>query len=338
MANARKLPSGNWNIRVGSGEGGKAISFTAPTKKEAELMAAEYKNGKRHPERRTLEECTRAYIDSRRNIRSPSTIAGYEKILRNNYAGIAHLRLCDLTRQNIQRWIDDLSVSHSAKTVSNAFGLLRSSVIYAAGAFDYSVSLPKSQKPLVELPDPAAVIAAVRGSEIELPCMLAIWLGLRMSEIRGLTRASISGDVLSVSDAVITVNGQHIRKHETKTYRARRLRVPPYILSLIAALPPDQQSLTTLSGQAIYKRFSRALAAAGLHHIKFHELRHLNASVMAQLGVPERYAMERGGWSDPTILRNVYQHTFSAASTAVADSIDAYFSSLLSNDSPASPD
>ena len=43
MAKAKQLPSGNWNIRVGGGKSGKAVSFTASTKKEVELMAAEEK-------------------------------------------------------------------------------------------------------------------------------------------------------------------------------------------------------------------------------------------------------------------------------------------------------
>lgn len=52
MANAKKLPSGNWRIRVfcGKNENGKQIfkSFTADTRWKAEKMADDYlKHGKR---------------------------------------------------------------------------------------------------------------------------------------------------------------------------------------------------------------------------------------------------------------------------------------------------
>ena len=47
MAKAKKLPSGNWRCRAYDKETRKYKSFTAETKKEAELMALEWLNGKR---------------------------------------------------------------------------------------------------------------------------------------------------------------------------------------------------------------------------------------------------------------------------------------------------
>jgi len=327
MAKAQKLPSGSWRIRVGAGESGKTVSFTASTKKEVEIMAAEFLTGRRHPERRTVHQCAEDYIESRRNLRSPSTIAGYEKIVRCNMGDINDIRLCDLSQNALQKWVDKLCQNHAQKTAVNAFGFVRSVIIYETGKFDYIVSLPRIQKPIREMPSPEAVIRAVIGTDIEIPCLLAIWLGLRMSEIRAIRKSDIKDGVLTISEAVITVDGQNIRKTETKTYRARRLRVPGYILGLISDSPTDE--ITTLSGQAIYKRFSRLLEKNGIEHIRFHDLRHLNASIMAQLNVPEKYAMERGGWSTPQIMRDVYQHTFSAQTDAVSDSIDAFFNSIV---------
>ena len=42
MATAKKLPSGSYRVRVYDKNTGKYKSFTAETKKEAELMAAEW--------------------------------------------------------------------------------------------------------------------------------------------------------------------------------------------------------------------------------------------------------------------------------------------------------
>lgn len=329
MATAKKLPSGNWRIRVGAGEAGKSVSFTAETKKAVEIMAAEYLVTQQNPERKTLEVCSKEYIDSRRNMRSPSTIAGYEKILRCNMDGIKGLKLSAITQQQLQTWVDSLCKTLSPKSVINAFGFVRSVIIYHRGAFNYTVSLPSYQLPVVTMPDPNTVIKAVVGSEIELPCMLAIWLGMRMSEIRAARKSDIKDGVLTISETVVTVGSEHIRKSSTKTYRTRRLRLPQYIIDLINKLPPDQDELTTLSGQAIYKRFVRLMEKSGIQGLTFHNLRHLNASVMAKLRVPEKYAMERGGWSTPKIMRDVYTHTFSDEAEAVADAIDDYFSAIM---------
>ena len=67
---------------------------------------------------------------------------------------------------------------------------------------------------------------------------------------------------------------------------------------------------------------------AGLD-ITFHDLRHLNASVMLALNVPEKYAMERGGWKTPNVMKNVYQHTFSAQRIQIDSQINDYFNAII---------
>lgn len=84
-----------------------------------------------------------------------------------------------------------------------------------------------------------------------------------------------------------------------------------------------------MSHAMIYNKFVDCIEKAGLPHMRFHDLRHLNASVMLQLGIPEKYAMERGGWTTNSTLQNVYQHTFSAERAVVDEKIDEYFEKLL---------
>ena len=55
----------------------------------------------------------------------------------------------------------------------------------------------------------------------------------------------------------------------------------------------------------------------------------MNASIMLMLGVPDKYAMERGGWSSSGVLKSVYQHTFSEERKLVDERIDGYFDALL---------
>ena len=65
------------------------------------------------------------------------------------------------------------------------------------------------------------------------------------------------------------------------------------------------------------------------YNMHFHELRHLNASVMLMLGVPDKYAMERGGWSTDHVLKTVYQQTFSDERKRVDSMIDDYFDGII---------
>lgn len=77
---ATKLPSGNWRCRAYDKQTKKCKSFTAPTRKEAEYLAAEWLNEKSSPKRisnETVRQCVQNYIKSKENILSPSSIRGY---------------------------------------------------------------------------------------------------------------------------------------------------------------------------------------------------------------------------------------------------------------------
>ena len=63
----------------------------------------------------------------------------------------------------------------------------------------------------------------------------------------------------------------------------------------------------------------------------YHDLRSLNASIMLMLGVPDKYAMERGGWSTDSILKSVYQQTFTSERKRVDSVIDDYFNGIINS-------
>lgn len=337
MAKAKQLPSGSWRVRVYDGELKKQVSFTSQLtgkagKAEAELMAREYMLGKRRKKEQgpTVGECIDQYIELKENILSPATIDGYRRAKRNSLAELCEIPVSELTETQIQAHVNRLALTKSPKTIRNAHGLLVSVLNVYAPEKHIRTTLPKIQKKIKQLPDVADVMKAVVGSEIELPCLLAMWCSLRMSEIRGAKKSDIKDGVLTVSDTVVTVAGEHIEKHSTKTVEStRRIKLPEHVRRLVEALPEEQDKLTLLSGQAIYKRFSRLLEREGIEHISFHDLRHMNASVMLALNIPDKYAMERGGWSTNNVMKSVYQHTFTDQRREADKKIDDYFNRVL---------
>lgn len=335
MAKAKKLPSGSWRVLlyVGTDENGKKKrkSITAATRKEAELLAAQYLNNRREePAEMTVGKAIDKYIESKSNILSPTTISGYRGIRRNNLQSLMDIKLADITRQAVQQAINHDAVSLSPKSISNAYGLLSAALGVYAPDFNCKVTLPKKQKKIKELPKPEEVFNAIKGTEIELPCLLAMWLSLRMSEVRGLRKSDIQNGKIIIQNSVVTADGKRVEKSATKTYDSTRIEdLPQYISDLINKV--ETEYITELSGQAIYKRFVRLLDKNGLPHMTFHDLRHLNASVMLQLGVPDKYAMERGGWSTTSTLKSVYQHTFSEEREAVNRKINEYFENIVND-------
>jgi integrase len=333
----RKTPSGRWKCQYRVD--GKYKCVTADTKEEAELLAREDQvRGKaKKALGPTVGEAVRRYIDSRDAVLSPATVAGYEKILRNYLGNIQDTPLSRLSQLDYQTFVNALSrkknrrgVIMSPKSIANICGLIE------AAARECGVTLtakrPAPRKRIVSLMPPEAVISLVRGSDIELPVLLAMWLSLSLSEIRGLTVASVKGDRLIVSGAVVDVDGVPVHKASNKAYeRTRSLHIPPRIMDLIQqtdAWKAGKGYLVPMTGQAIYKKWIRM--QDGTEKMSFHQLRHLNASVMMTL-VPDTYAMERGGWMSRQTLNNIYQHTIGARQKGYDQAIDSYFESIYND-------
>ena len=70
------------------------------------------------------------------------------------------------------------------------------------------------------------ICVAANGTEIELPVLLAIWLGLRASEIRGIRWDAINGNILHIKEAKVLAEGGTASK-STKTYSGNRKLVLP---------------------------------------------------------------------------------------------------------------
>lgn len=330
---------------MGTDENGKKVykRVTTPTKSEwqfAAAMAREAGIPATPSEDPTLGECIDKYIDSCETL-SPTTVAGYRKIRRTMFQDLMSTPLSAVNTDTLQKAINAemrrktrLGHNVSAKTIKNAYGLVSASLRYSNGT-SYQVKLPKEDPKFVELPDPAEVMAAIKDTDIELPCMLALWLSLSMSEVRGLKYSSIRNGCIYIDQVVVDVDGRPVEKKRGKVAtRNRVLRVPEPLLVLIKQWTDledyeagfiEDDYLVPYPEYTIRRHFNKIFPG-----LTFHQLRHLNASVMLQLNVPDKYAMERGGWSTPNTMKRVYQHTFSNERLRVDDAIDAYFEQILS--------
>lgn len=370
MATAKKLPSGSWRCQVFSHyepqfhpDGSPVMdpktgkqkqkriyeSFTSddPTargKKEAELLAAQFAAEKdirlkQRPEDITLYEAIDRYIANSDGILSQTTIEGYRKIQRNRFKTLMGRKLKDLTNDVLKGAVNAESKLTtrsgkpiSPKTIKNAFGLITAVMNEYVPNMLIRVSLPQPEEKIIELVDAKTIMDLVRGTDIELPVLLSMWLSFSMSEIRGLTKSkSVRGDYIIIQEVVVDVEGKSIRKEKPKTTsRVRMHRIPPYIKKLIDQVETDQ--LVPLPRYTLYHRFTQLLECAGLPHMTFHQLRHLNASVMAMLNIPDKYAQERGGWKTDRVMKKVYTHTFSKERETVDNIIDGYFENLMQHE------
>lgn len=337
MATAKKLKSGTWRIEVyiGRDENGKKIRkyITAPTRWEAEKLADEYiKNEKHKTPTFSVGDAISGYIDLKRNVLSPSTINGYEIVRRNRLKSLMVIDVTDVNNITMQRAISEDSRTVGRKTIKEAVNLVLAALKMYGIKVDLNVTLPPKKAIIRELPEPVVVLKAIKGSDVELACLLAIWLSLRMSEVRGLQFRDIKdGKILVRRSKIFFAGEDHIRDFN-KTYSSTRaIRLPEYIQKMIDDVPhnSDEDFIIDMDYQTIARHFKKLLMAEG-YDMHFHDLRHLNASVMLALGIPDKYAMERGGWSTNQTMKNVYQHVFQSDRERADIIIDAYFNELIS--------
>lgn len=356
----RQLPSGNWFCRLRID--GRDIGITEPTKEKCKARAMAYKTGvlqaRHEPMNVSLGTAIDNYIDARRGICSPTTIESYEKIRAQYFQGLMPAKLSAINEKTLSLAVkkERQRTSRrgkplSPKTIQSALAFVKG-VLKENGADVGRVSAPEVKRQVIRLPDPPAVLRALAGSEIELPCLLAAWLSLSMSEIRGLTKSkSILDGKLYITETVVRVKVgerqlpsgktvgvyQDVRKEGGKEEeRTRCLDIPPYIADLIDQVPGDV--LCPLSVRQIERRFQSLLQANGLPHMTFHQLRHLNASIMAMLGVQKEIAQQRGGWKTSYTMDRVYTHVFDAPRQQADAMIDSYISGQLQPEAPADPD
>jgi len=333
-----KLPSGSYfcQLRID----GQSISITDEDPDIVFAKAVAIKAGliqtKKKPEEMTLRQACTKYIDSRRSRLSPTTAETYEIIRDKYFQTIMDLPLTKLTTDKLDAALaaectrkSRTGRPYSPKTIKNSYMFLVSVLGKYHKDLDTDIPLPEVKRKIPVMIAPETLFPVIIGSSIELPCLLAMWLSLSASEIRGLTKSkSIEGDRLIVRETVVNVKGKAVRKEGGKEVtRTRALQLPPYIKKLIDQVEGD--IIVPLSRQTIYNRLDRLLKNNNLPHISFHALRHINASVMAMLNIPEKEANERGGWCTDYTRKQVYTHTFTAQRQIADQAIDHYFSTML---------
>lgn len=367
MAKAKKLPSGSWRCLVYSHtetimqpDGTKKEkriykSFTNSDpstrgKRQCEAEAAEWaaskekskRDRKRMNENLTLSQAIDLYISSRELLgRSPTTIQDYRCIQRNGFQDLMQLQLKDIDEDIIQEAVNSearrpvkrTGKTLSAKRVQNEYGLITAVLgKYCKDLYLDEIELPMTQKRIVELPPVREVFRIVKGTDIELPVLLAAWLSFSLSEIRGLTKSkSIHGNYITVEEVMVDVGKSAITKTAAKTpTRKRRHRIPVYIKALIDQV--DSDVIVQMSGRTLYRRWVQLQDENNMSRITFHDLRHINASVMAALRIPDKYAQERGGWASDRVMKNVYMQTFSEDRERYDDIIDNYFEDIMQHE------
>lgn len=349
----RKLKSGNYNIQLRYG--GEKISVTELTAEKCTKKAEAIKAGLIRSEIKekklnsiTLGAAIDDYIESQDNILSPSTIKAYKSYRNNRFQELMDAPISSLTDYKLQRAVNlelkkivnpsgkDKSVKSdrpvSSKTVKNAFGLI-CTVLRSRGQEVGKINLSNSVTTVGKTLTPQEIgilIRASKGKLIELPLLLAVWLGLRRSEIAALEKSDFDfeGKTVYVHQALVQNDKNDWVIKGTKTYKSTRLICcPDYILEIVKNLPDGR--VVNMHPSKMYTSLQTLCDENGIAHTRFHDLRHTSASIAMLLNVPGKYNMERGGWSSEKTMVGRYQHTIDSERRKFEEQINEYYESLI---------
>lgn len=329
MAKAKKLPSGNYRCLACKVIDGKKInkSFTAASKKEAELLALEWQNeNSANDSSITLSKAVDNYIALRRNTVSPVTIKTYEGYKKRYLTEHQDKSVSYFNSKVMQGIVNDLSVKLSAKTVKSVYSFYAS--VLSEYGIKCDVTLPKIYKPIYNTPSQEVgkkILEAVKGTDIELPINLALKCGLRISEVCGLKWSAVHENYIIIDNVVVSFGKDQFEKAPKSVAGKRKIPISKDISALINAQPKVNEYVCQKSSNAIRRSLQRILEKNNLPHVKFHELRHAFASNMALLGIPENYAKSIGGWDTSEILHQIYEQTYKDEEMEFAKKIQGFY-------------
>ena len=327
MPKAKKLPSGAWQTYVYSHtEGGKRkyMSFTAGTKAEAELKAAEYKANKKRQRYVdiTVGEAIDRYIESKSGILSPSTLREYLRSAKHDLDELRPKKIKNLTSEDLQLFVTHLTIDgKSEKTIRNNMALVRASVALFQPDINYRVSLPPKKVSRPVSPSDEAIQALLDNSQGNLHKAILLGIrGMRRGEICALMYEDIQNGFAHIhADMIMDSDKKWIIKERPKTEGSdRTIRVPD--------LGEGTGRVVTCTPGVITNHFARLRDKLGIS-IRFHDLRHYFASTAAVLNIPDIYTADFGGWSragNAPVMKSVYQNNIKSMSDYYADKLEEH--------------
>ncbi len=304
-----KLPSGSYRVRkMYKGKMYSVVFDGKPTQKEALLAITDrLKNVQEKHTNRTFLDAGEQYIDSKRNILSPSTIKLYKVTLNCLSDKFVSMNLYDVSVMDIQAEINRLAKDHSPKTVRNYHGFISAVMGTFMPEMKIYTTLPQKIKAEPYIPsdeDVKRVLEYSQGTEYEIPITLACY-GLRRSEICALTPDDLDGDVLHIDKAKVFGDNGWVEKGTKTTSSTRDIIIPTHIADKIR----ERGYIYKGHPNTISEYLAATEDKLGIPRFTMHKLRHYFASKMSALNVPEADIMRMGGWESDHVMKSVYRHS-----------------------------
>lgn len=332
----KKLPSGSWRCQVMVN--GTRVSVTDEDKNICQAKAMAIQAGLLEKEEKkkamTLDQAIAAYLESKSDVLSPSTVRGYEFVRKKRFPTLMRMNIYTITKKDVQVAVNqEAKTKASPKTIANGYGLVRP-VLKSYGIDVSGVKLPqqvKKPKKYVQKDEIQTLIEAAQGDSCEIQILLALWLGMRRSEIMGLHWDCVdpkAGCLMIRRKLVMDKEDKFVLREGAKNVASqRRVSCPDYIMGKLEARRHGRKDgpCFTQHPDTVRRHIHAICQRTGITDTSTHGLRHTNAAVMRELGVSDAHAMARGGWSEERTYKATYSYVFESTAQREDDMVNEFF-------------
>lgn len=287
--------------------------------------------------------------------RSEQTVAKYSSLVNNHIIPkIGKAKLRDLTADDVDDWLDQLSADLSTSTMRQCLAALRRSIRLAQrrdrvgrNVAELVTDLPRGRRgrpsQALTLDEARAVLAAASGTAIEPYVVLSLMTGIRTEEARALTWNRVHLDREGDAPPHIEVWRSVRDGGDTKTKKSRRsLALPPQAASALRAHQARQAAngIATVGERLVFatrgglpmdaanvrRAFTRVVRKAGLER-KWtpRELRHSFVSLLSADGVPVEEIARLVGHSNTATTELIYRKELRPVITEGATNMSKIF-------------
>lgn len=342
LPTAKKISPDKWRCQVQVA--GQRLDVYGETEREAQVKALGVKEGLLEAQKAkkaqgpTVREACNEYIALHEPVTSPATVRGYYSTVKNRFQAIMDIPCALLTPKMLQTAVNtEIKAGKSVKSIKNDIGLIRPAIREYQPIDNWTVSFPVSiqkEHAILQRPEIPKLLEIVRGDDAELQILMALMLAMRRSEILGLMWDCVDLQSRTLTVMRSMVQGKDCRrviKDVPKTAKSyRTIPLPDRIVELLNAFPEDGREGLLFHHDYNYatQHLNRLCKKHGITKAGLHGMRHTNASLMSGLGISEKVAMQRGGWSTPHVMKKVYTHAFDDDVAEAAEMVNGYFNAM----------
>jgi integrase len=316
----------------------------------------------------TVKDFMQEWLDTYCCAKSPKTVSSYRDIIEGYLIpAFGRTKLKDLQTLSIQKYFNSLyecsplsGKPMSAKTVKNIH-VIFNAALQRAVQVDIlrknpvqGIELQKCkryQSDVYDTKELSKLFTLLEGTDLKLPVSILIYMGFRRGELLALTydRVDFLNNTISIDRSTVQVKGEAITKSPKTDSSIRKIDAPLILMDMLRNELESYEERKARYGKDFHdtnlivckpngegylpdsftQKFKRFLKKHGLRHLRVHDLRHENATLMLKAGVNPKVMQRRLGHSNYSTTMDIYSHVLTETEREAVSLLESSMQAII---------